>query len=353
MAPAQRLNGNATDSEEENNDECPICHSTRYLRRDMRFLINPDCYHKMCESCVDRIFSHGPAPCPVAGCRRKNLRRNKFRPPTFDDLRMEREVDIRKRMANIFNRREDDFETLRAYNDYLGNVEDMTFNLVNGIEVEETNKKVLAYEAKNSHAIHENQKLAIQELEEQKSRRALEEERTRLRRAADLEEEEVERREVQLLRNSVISRLATGSGNAHRIAREGEIALRRAGQKKELASTLSASVDDTLSFQGLKKKVKGKPEVEKPYDPFDGMSIKKDYIIMPDMLPDVWVDYLGPARKDPKFTAGGYSLQDFFTRALGDLYGGFDVLIGQEKKSSRIPGAAQAGKEVVMTDVFA
>lgn len=65
----------------------------------MKFRVNPECYHKMCESCVDRIFSHGPAPCPIAGCAR-TLRRNKFREQTFEDLKIEREVDIRKRVMS-------------------------------------------------------------------------------------------------------------------------------------------------------------------------------------------------------------------------------------------------------------
>ena len=63
----------------------------------MKFKVNPECYHKMCESCVDRIFSHGPAPCPIAGCAR-TLRKMKFREQTFEDLKIEREVDIRKRV---------------------------------------------------------------------------------------------------------------------------------------------------------------------------------------------------------------------------------------------------------------
>lgn len=67
----------------------------------MRFLINPECYHKMCESCVDRIFSHGPALCPIAGCH-KTLRKNKFRRQTFEDIKVEREVDVRRRVAKVF-----------------------------------------------------------------------------------------------------------------------------------------------------------------------------------------------------------------------------------------------------------
>jgi len=81
-------------------DICPVCKSSRYLNPNMRFLVNPECYHKMCESCVDRIFSHGPAPCPIAGCKR-TLRKAKFRIQTFEDLKVEREVDIRKRVARV------------------------------------------------------------------------------------------------------------------------------------------------------------------------------------------------------------------------------------------------------------
>jgi hypothetical protein len=81
-------------------DVCPVCKQTRYLKKDLRFLVNPECYHKMCESCVDRIFSQGPAPCPVAGCA-KTLRKQRFRSPTFADLRVEREVDIRRRVATM------------------------------------------------------------------------------------------------------------------------------------------------------------------------------------------------------------------------------------------------------------
>jgi CDK-activating kinase assembly factor MAT1 len=81
-------------------DICPVCKSSRYLNPNMKFLVNPECYHKMCESCVDRIFSHGPAPCPIAGCK-KTLRKARFRTQTFEDLKVEREVDIRRTVARV------------------------------------------------------------------------------------------------------------------------------------------------------------------------------------------------------------------------------------------------------------
>jgi len=55
----------------------------------------------MCTGCVDRIFSSGPAPCPIAGCG-KTLRKNRFRKQTFEDLAIEREVDIRKRVMAMY-----------------------------------------------------------------------------------------------------------------------------------------------------------------------------------------------------------------------------------------------------------
>lgn len=81
-------------------DICPVCKSSRYLNPNMRFLINPECYHQMCESCVDRIYSHGPAPCRIVGCG-KTLRKNRFRKKTFEDIQVEREVDIRRRVATV------------------------------------------------------------------------------------------------------------------------------------------------------------------------------------------------------------------------------------------------------------
>ncbi|KAK3062024.1 TFIIH/NER complex subunit, partial [Teratosphaeriaceae sp. CCFEE 6253] len=116
----------------------------------------------MCESCVDRIFSHGPAACPIRGCGR-TLRKHRFREQTFEDIQVEREVDIRKRVATVFNRREEDFESLLAYNNYLNDVEDITFNLINNIDLDETNKKFDAYSKAHEKEIEENAQMAVQE----------------------------------------------------------------------------------------------------------------------------------------------------------------------------------------------
>jgi len=48
---------------------------------------------------VDRIFTSGPAKCPVFGCN-KTLRKARFKKQTFENIAVEREVDVRKRVSN-------------------------------------------------------------------------------------------------------------------------------------------------------------------------------------------------------------------------------------------------------------
>lgn len=55
-----------------------------------------------------------------------------------------------------YNKREDDFETLREYNDYLEEVESIIFNLANDIDVEETKKKIEQYKKENQESINKN-----------------------------------------------------------------------------------------------------------------------------------------------------------------------------------------------------
>ena len=79
-------------------DQCPVCKSDKYLNPKLRLLVSA-CYHKMCESCIDRLFTLGPAPCPICG---KTLRKLGFMPQTFEDLTVEKEVAVRRRLAKEY-----------------------------------------------------------------------------------------------------------------------------------------------------------------------------------------------------------------------------------------------------------
>ena len=54
-----------------------------------------------CESCIERLYALGPAPCPICGT---TLRKLAFSVQTFEDLQVEKEIAVRKRMAKEYVR---------------------------------------------------------------------------------------------------------------------------------------------------------------------------------------------------------------------------------------------------------
>ncbi|KAH8505060.1 hypothetical protein H0E87_012345 [Populus deltoides] len=75
-----------------------------------------------------------------------------------------KEIVVRRRIASIFNKREDDFPSLREYNDYLEEVEDMIFNLVAGDDVAATEVKIAEYQEENADLILINHARKAEEL---------------------------------------------------------------------------------------------------------------------------------------------------------------------------------------------
>ena len=119
----------------------------------MKLLVNV-CGHNLCESCVELLFAKGSGACPECATP---LRRNNFRLQLFEDALIDKEVDIRKRVLKDFNKKEEDFEgDLDAYNNYLEAVEDIVFNLSNGIDLTETNRKIAEYKERNRDLIARN-----------------------------------------------------------------------------------------------------------------------------------------------------------------------------------------------------
>lgn len=126
-------------------DKCPQCKTDRFLNPKLKLLVSP-CYHKLCTSCIDRIYALGPAPCPECGVV---CRKSQFGSQTFQDLSVEREVDVRKRVQRIYNKQQSDFASLSEYNNYLEEVEQITFNLLHKVDTEATHARIAAYEAAN------------------------------------------------------------------------------------------------------------------------------------------------------------------------------------------------------------
>jgi CDK-activating kinase assembly factor MAT1 len=333
MSRRQALTSNGTDP---TTDICPVCKSNRYLNPSLTFLINPECYHTMCTSCVDRLFTSGPAPCPVAGCH-KTLRKKNFHPPFFADLAVEREVDVRRRVGAVFNRRQEEFETLRDWNDYLELIEGLVFDIVEGTDIErkKAEERLKLYADEYKEEIRENARVEKEEDEFVKRRQAAEADGARRRRMAEAREEEEEKADLARARHEAIDALARGDGDANKIAKQAQKIVMQKAERRlgDIASAGSSYAADgvgvgrkgSLTIRGLKKKVA--PVVEKPYDAFGGMDLTPTRYVLQDSYENEW---LNGAVSDTRHMAGGYSLQEYYSRTMFEAFSGLGVFIEAE-----------------------
>jgi CDK-activating kinase assembly factor MAT1 len=338
-------------------ETCPICKTNRYSKANLKLLINPECYHRMCETCVTRIFTDAPAQCPTAGCTR-TLRRKGFREPYFNDLSVEREIDIRRRVATVFNRVEDDFETLDDYNEYLQTVEDLTFDLVTGSDAQRraAEGKLHSYEAEHRVEIERGRRMGAEASE-------------RSRRQIEADKEEANRRRAEFFRRDQEEKLRTEQRRADALAElagekvpkreplsqpeEGRVELKRrgkaglggaAGIKMESngGSGMDWSADvGKLSIRGLKEKKKP-AAAQGPYDPFGGVDFRPGRFRIHEGHPNHWEK---DQRLEPELLTGGYSFAEFTARIMFEAFSGLGVFVEDEK------GADEKGGVIIKKEV--
>lgn len=297
-------------------DQCPVCKSDRYLNPKLRLLVSA-CYHKMCESCIDRLFTLGPAPCPI--CQR-TLRKLAFTPQTFEDLTVEKEVAVRRRIAKEFNKRRDDFPDLRAYNDYLQEVEDLTFNLINDIDVPQTEARIAQYRAENAALIELNIQREEQYAQALKEQEEYERQEKEQRAAEARREQEEAREERERERRQIIDRLETSNKDAATV-----IAKTRAETQKK-SSARSAVAPFRSNSQLLRSRaaqsstVPDVPHIplQDDWDAYEGMYTLRDNYDDP---PSEAV------RRDREgiMRAGGYRVEEAWERALRCAVAGLEM----------------------------
>jgi CDK-activating kinase assembly factor MAT1 len=213
------------------------------------------------------------------------------------------------------NKKEDDFESLKDYNDYLEQVEEITWNLILKVDVEATESRLRRWE--------EHQKA---EANPNARRREI--------------EQAVPTDHVVLKKGATQRKNAPTVNTAQQTANE-------------------MSEDAGFKFHGLKKRVAPPPEA--PFDPFGGWSIAPQYYILQD---DYDVDWLTAQKNDVAHTVGGYDMRDFYDRSLREAFGGFGVFIEDELNARDVPSmdggiateqaasVAAGGRDVNMDDVF-
>jgi len=114
-----------------------------------------ECGHSLCKNCVDNLFVRNSGPCPTCG---RTLKKNNFWEQVLDDPIIERENYIRKKLRKTFNLHEDDFASLREFNDYLERFEQLVWNLSHDIDIDECQLEIEKFRNENVELIERNRK---------------------------------------------------------------------------------------------------------------------------------------------------------------------------------------------------
>ena len=148
------------DDQEDEGDlfRCAICgvaegdSSNLTSQNNLQTNANIRCGHQFCNSCVDRELSRRREfPCPICLTPVKKVT---LSTRSLDDVQCEKDTSWRRRVLKVFNKIESDFPTLLEYNNYLEEVEDIIYSIVNEEEnAQECKAKIKAYEEENRSAI--------------------------------------------------------------------------------------------------------------------------------------------------------------------------------------------------------
>ncbi|KAF8905999.1 CDK-activating kinase assembly factor MAT1-domain-containing protein [Gymnopilus junonius] len=310
--------------------------TTEYFSMDDPMYLNPKL-----RLLVNRLFTLGPAPCPICN---KILRKLAFTPQTFEDLSVEKEVAIRRRIAKEFNKRRDDFPDLRSYNDYLEEVEDITFNLINEINIPQTEARIAAYRAENAALIELNiqrDEAYAQALREQEEAERHERE---LRASQLRREEEEEREEREKDKREIIDKLETSDKSAAKL-----IAKSRANALKR--SSARAASNNVVQSNAKLLRTRAATDIpDVPHVPFNDnyYSYEDKYELRSGGYDDFFSEAV---RKDREgiMRAGGYMIEEAWERALRCAVAGLDLppLTGLDGVPESLPAIDSSG-DVIM-----
>lgn len=236
---------------------------------------------------------------------------------------------MRKRVGQVFNRREEEFESLKDWNDYLESVEDLVFNLTEGTpqEKKEAEEALKNYREEHKRMIEANEKAEREEEERGRRQQAQQEERARRRREQARQREIDEKEEIRRAKTRALDQLASGEGNAEEITRRAEQLIQQKTEKMKREHLDEERAERGITIRGALKKRKPK-DVDMPYDAFGGLDLTPTRYVLQKSYKNEW---LKSAAQDSGHMVGGYSIQAYYARAMADAFAGLAVFIEDEK----------------------
>ncbi|KAJ3107841.1 TFIIH/NER complex subunit [Phlyctochytrium planicorne] len=299
---------------------CPVCQSDRYLNPSLKLLVSP-CYHKMCENCINRLFLAGPGPCPIC---KQTLRKSNFVAQTFEDLYVEKEVGRKEDKPNLtnvkhgFNKRLEDFGgDLRAYNDYLEEVEELMFNLINDVDVQGTNERIEKFRQENKDLIAANLARQMNEDKMMAHRLKMEKEERKIRKEAymvkALEAEKAKKAEQE----NILNQLASSDKSAKSILSESIKNKRKKPDDSDIEDVVAAALPDLE----LDMDDSYLMDLDDDFDPLDHEYDDPANFRILDVYNDPWtID----AHKNKRAKAEGFMPSWTYQRAIMSAFLGID-----------------------------
>ncbi|XP_072347962.1 CDK-activating kinase assembly factor MAT1 isoform X2 [Scyliorhinus torazame] len=273
-----------------------------------------------CESCVELLFVRGSGNCQECGTA---LRKNNFRVQLFEDPTVDKEVDIRKKVLKVYNKREEDFRTLQEYNDFLEEVEDIVSNLTNNVDVENTKRKMEQYQKDNKDIIYRNKLKLSREQDDLEEALEFERQESDQRRMLLLKEEQMQQLAKKKNKQALIDDLESSQLPASMLlaqhkdrAAQLETQLETQRQVKSITFSTGIRMGQQISLQPM-------PKIEEALYAYQPLHIETYGPNVPESELLGKRGYLNHVRAaTPQDLAGGYTSSLACYRALQDAFSG-------------------------------
>ncbi|XP_038631549.1 CDK-activating kinase assembly factor MAT1 isoform X2 [Scyliorhinus canicula] len=273
-----------------------------------------------CESCVELLFVRGSGNCQECGTA---LRKNNFRVQLFEDPTVDKEVDIRKKVLKVYNKREEDFCTLQEYNDFLEEVEDIVSNLTNNVDVENTKRKMEQYQKDNKDIIYRNKLKLTREQDDLEEALEFERQESDQRRMLLLKEEQMQQLAKKKNKQALIDDLESSQLPASMLlaqhkdrAAQLETQLETQRQVKSITFSTGIRMGQQISLQPM-------PKIEEALYAYQPLHIETYGPNVPESELLGKRGYLNHVRAaTPQDLAGGYTSTLACYRALQDAFSG-------------------------------
>mmetsp|Transcript_4801 Transcript_4801/g.7279 ORF Transcript_4801/g.7279 Transcript_4801/m.7279 type:complete len:294 (-) Transcript_4801:164-1045(-) len=174
---------------------CAVCgmsegDSSNFTQSSLQTNAAVGCGHQFCMTCVERELSRRKVfPCPIC---ETSVKRVTLSTRSLDDIQCEKDTSWRRRVMKVYNKVQTDFKSLLEYNNYLEEVEDIIWAIVNEEpNAEDMKNKVKKYELEHKSEIATRQSQRADEDRSIADRIATEQRDTERRKRQFLEEEKV------------------------------------------------------------------------------------------------------------------------------------------------------------------